>query len=148
MSKYVENFASKLDWAMPFQRTGGFPLDRTNLFDSYDDAVLYATKGADSRGLSGTSYVGQIIVVYENDSVSAYIITANRSLSKLASTTASGDLAGDVVTLQTKVSDLTETVDQLSQTLLELDDAYKAADVETLNNAKEYTDNVVSWGSF
>ena len=33
MANYKENFASKLDWAMPFQRTGAFPLDRSNLFE-------------------------------------------------------------------------------------------------------------------
>ena len=42
MSDYVENFTSKLDWAKPFQRTGAFPLDRSDLFSSYEDALKYA----------------------------------------------------------------------------------------------------------
>lgn len=83
MANYVESFASKLDWAMPFQRTGKFPLDRTDLFSSYDDAVKYAAgnvENPDSRGLCGTSYVGQIITVFENDTVTVYKINANRTL--------------------------------------------------------------------
>ena len=107
MANYVENFASKLDWAMPFQRTGAFPLDRTNLFSSYEDAVKYALgTGEDSRKLGGTSYVGQIITVFENDSVIAYLIGSSRELIRLAATSASGDLQQDVLTLQSKVSKL------------------------------------------
>jgi hypothetical protein len=61
MAEYIENVTSqtsKLDWAFPFQRTGAFPLDRSSLFSSIEDAQLYAAGGADSRGLSGSSYVG------------------------------------------------------------------------------------------
>lgn len=84
MSSYVEEFKGKLDFPKAFQRTGKFPLDRTDLFSSYTDAVLYA-KGdratPDSRGLCGTSYIGQIITVYENDVVTVYKINADRSIS-------------------------------------------------------------------
>lgn len=83
MANYSEIFSKSLDWQMPFARTGRFPLDRTDLFSTYDDAVKYA-KGddadPDSRGLQGTSYVGQIITVYENDIVTVYKITAQRTL--------------------------------------------------------------------
>ena len=80
----IEIFSSKLDWAMPFQRTGKFPLDRTDLFISYADAVKYA-KGdltdPDERGLCGTSYVGQIItVIDDSNNVTAYKINADRTL--------------------------------------------------------------------
>lgn len=89
---YTENFNSKLDWAMPFQRTGKFPLDRTQLFSSYDDAVAYAKgDGSDSRKLGGTSYVGQIIVVVENGQVLAYKIDADRTISPLNSDTTVSD---------------------------------------------------------
>ena len=86
MANYVENFASKLDFAMPFQRTGKFPLDRTDLFSSYADAVKYAagdTADPDSRALCGTSYVGQVITVFENDVVTVYKIGANRQLESI-----------------------------------------------------------------
>lgn len=89
---YTENFNSKLDWAMPFQRTGKFPLDRTQLFSSYDDAVAYAKgDGSDSRKLGGTSYIGQIIVVVENDQVLVYKIDADRTISPLNSNTVTSD---------------------------------------------------------
>jgi hypothetical protein len=91
MSEYIENVTlgtSKLDWAFPFQRTGAFPLDRSSLFSSYEDAILYATGGADSRGLSGSSYVGQSISIYnaDTDTVTLYVIETDRSLKEVGST--------------------------------------------------------------
>lgn len=83
---YVENFNSKIDFPKPFQRTGKFPLDRSELFSSYADAVKYAAgnrQDPDSRGLCGTSYVGQTITVYENDVVTDYKILPNRTLQKI-----------------------------------------------------------------
>lgn len=107
---------SKLDWASSFQRTGKFPLDRSAMFASYADALAYAKQdGTDSRQLGGTSYVGQIVVVYgpgsdgSTEEVAAYVISAvgsSPSLKKLAETTASGDLAADVAALQGKVGTL------------------------------------------
>ena len=84
-NSYQEVFTSKVDFPKPFQRTGKFPLDRTDMFSSYEDAVKYAKgdrKDPDSRGLCGTSYVGQTITVYENNSVSDYKIMADRTLRK------------------------------------------------------------------
>jgi len=87
MASYVESFASKLDWAMPFQRTGAFPIDRTDLFSSLADAKKYAkgnVNDPDSRGLAGSSYIGQIITVYENDLVTVYKIDPNRDISPVS----------------------------------------------------------------
>lgn len=116
---------SKLDWASSFQRTGKFPLDRSAMFASYADALAYAKQdGTDSRQLGGTSYVGQVIVVYgpgqdgSTEEVSAYIISAvgaGAILTKLASTTASGDLASDVATLQGKVGQVEGKVTALEE---------------------------------
>lgn len=86
MANYNENFSNYLAWAMPFARTGQFPLDRTDLFSSYADAVKYAAGNPadpDSRELYATSYVGQIITVYENDVVTVYKINADRSLGEV-----------------------------------------------------------------
>ena len=85
-NSYVENFPSPIDFPKPFQRTGKFPLDRTELFSSYEDAVKYAAgnrEDPDSRGLCGTSYVGQTITVYENGVVNDYKILSDRSLRKV-----------------------------------------------------------------
>ena len=83
----VVDKTSKLDWAFPFQRTGAFPLDRSSLFSSYADAVLYASGGEDERGLSGSSYVGQPISVYdaETTSITLYVIQTDRSLKEVGS---------------------------------------------------------------
>lgn len=146
---YIENFTSKLDWAMPFQRTGKFPLDRSTIFSSYEDALLYAGQGQysiakgdgtvvtkDSRELGGTSYIGQIIAVYGNnqegtaEEVAAYIITAvgaSASLMKLAQTTATGDFATDIQNLQTSLSDLegrVKTVEDLVKTIKDTNTTY------------------------
>ena len=80
MAEYILDVikqTSKLDWAFPFQRTGAFPLDRSSVFSSYDDAVLYASgEGLDERKLGGSSYVGQPISVYSADTntVTLYVI--------------------------------------------------------------------------
>ena len=130
MAEYIENVlnqTSKLDWAFPFERKGQFPIDRSALFSSLADAQAYAVgDGSDERKLGGTSYVGQIISVYEASNepaepgeegsvsqVNAYIITPARSLMKLASTTASGDIAADVATLQGEVNTLISDLDTL-----------------------------------
>ena len=87
MASYIDN-PSKLDWAMSFQRTGTFPLDRSSMFASLVDAQNYAKgDGSDSRDLGGTSYVGQVISVYENDVVTVYKINADRSLGEVGKAT-------------------------------------------------------------
>ena len=87
MASYIDN-PSKLDWAMSFQRTGTFPLDRSSMFASLVDAQNYAKgDGSDSRALGGTSYVGQVISVYENDVVTIYKINADRSLGEVGKAT-------------------------------------------------------------
>lgn len=87
MASYVDNFKNnKLDWAMPFQRTGQFPLDRTDLFYSLGDAEAYAKgDGTDERELGGSSYIGQIITVFASNSVNVYKINANRQLEEISS---------------------------------------------------------------
>lgn len=124
MAEYIHdvlNQTSKLDWAFPFQRTGAFPLDRSLLFSSLADATAYALgDGSDERELGGTSYVGQIISVYEAAteeggaaSANAYIITPARGLLKLAATTASGDVTADIANLQGQVAALLSDVEAL-----------------------------------
>ena len=62
---YVENIKSIMQWGNSFERQGNFPLDRTDLHISYDDAVLYAKGDAsDSRKLGKLAYIGQTITVW------------------------------------------------------------------------------------
>ena len=128
MAEYTEKFTSKLDWAMPFQRTGDFPLDRTSMFSSYADALAYAKRdGTDSRQLGGTSYVGQPITVYGKgvdgitDEVSLYIITAvgsSASLQKLAQSSPAGDYAADIAALQARCSELEADIVEINGKLV------------------------------
>lgn len=87
----VVNQTSKLDWAFAFQRTGAFPIDRSSLFSSFADAEAYARGDkSDARELGGSSYIGQPVSVYdeENNTVSLYIIDADRTLKEVGSGTA------------------------------------------------------------
>lgn len=115
MSEYildVKSQTSKVDWAFPFQRTGPFPIDRSSVFSSLSDAEKYANGLDDERKLGGTSYIGQIISVYEagdTPMVSAYIIGPARALLKLAATTATGDISQDIIRLERLISEKAST---------------------------------------
>lgn len=70
---YTENISSILKWGNSFQRQFDFPLDRTSMHSSYEDAVRYARgeKGlksgnyeADERELWKLAYIGQTITVW------------------------------------------------------------------------------------
>lgn len=155
MAEYIENVVaqtSKLDWAFPFERKGQFPLDRSALFSSLADANKYAAgDGTDERKLGGTSYVGQVISVYEAAeeekpaSVNAYIITPTRSLLKLASTTATGDIANDIDVLDGRVSALEKTIaamytnEQIDEKLKALEDAIALLPTEDTNTTYTFT---------
>ena len=115
MASYVDN-GNKLDWALPFQRTGNFPIDRSSMFSSYADAVKYAAGNAsnpDSRGLQGSSYVGQIITVFENNIVNVYKINADRTLSAI------GGGSGGIDVYET-----TATINSQSTRIFFTDEAY------------------------
>ena len=111
MAEYILDVVketSKLDWAFAFQRTGAFPLDRSSLFSSIEDAQAYALGGGtDERKLGGTSYVGQPISVYdaESNSVTLYIIDTNRSLKEVGSTTPGDGISIEVVDGQLQLKD-------------------------------------------
>lgn len=131
MAEYILDVmsqTSKLDWAFPFQRTGAFPIDRSAVFSSLADAQNYALgvnegeEAKDERKLGGTSYVGQIISVYEAPegedgvaSVNAYIITPTRQLLKLAATTVSGDIVTDVTNLQEEVNVVIQNITNIEE---------------------------------
>lgn len=192
MANYIESFKSKMDWGNTFVRTGAFPLDRSSMFSSYEDAVAYAKgDGSDSRGLGRTAYVGQVISVYENGKVSVYKINEDRSLegigggnssltsftvvdgkvveatedkigqiiyitegsedypagpyivtgdgtvAKIGTTTASGDLAGDVSTLQGQVGSLQSSVSGLNDKVssLESDNSTNKTNISNLQTS-------------
>ncbi len=87
---------------MNIQRGNPIPLDDSSVYYSKATMEAYAKSGV-------TAYVGQIITLVDeaNKTCEAYIISNEAgTLVKLAQTTASGDLASDVATLQGQVADL------------------------------------------
>lgn len=111
MSEYifdVVNQTSKLDWAFAFQRTGAFPLDRSSLFSSLADAEAYA-KGdkTDERELGGSSYVGQPVSIYdaESNTVSLYIIEADRTLKEVGSAPLGDNVSIEIVNDKVQLKD-------------------------------------------
>ncbi len=93
MASFTDNYNGKVaNWSSPFQRTSAFPLDRTSMFDSVEDAQKYALgDGSDKRGLGAAAHIGQIITVFENDVVTVYKIEANRTIAEVGKAT---DLSG------------------------------------------------------
>ena len=89
------------DVGVSINRTNPLPLDKNAVFESYDKALEYA------QGV--LAYPGQFIAVVGETEVVGYLITTagtGATLVKLAQTSASGDLASDVATLQTQVNAL------------------------------------------
>lgn len=100
----------KLNFSTSFNPTSAFPIDARSYFESLE-AAQQAAATAEAAGSSNTTYYfGQILTVNEGGAVAAYQITNAKALQKLASTTSSGDLAGDVATLQSKVGALETAV--------------------------------------
>lgn len=95
----------KMDFQLGFKRADAFALDPSSVFFSKADADLYAAGGADSRGLGGTSYIGQIITVVENDVVTPYVIKADGTLSAIG-----GDVAADLSAITERLDGLSDLV--------------------------------------
>ena len=96
---------------MNIQRGNPIPLDDSSVYYSRATMETYAKTGV-------TAYVGQIVTLVDetNKTCEAYMI-ANEAgaLARLASTTASGDLASDVATLQGQVADLISRVGKAAE---------------------------------
>ena len=144
---FVDNFG-KLDWALEFNRTGTFPLDRSTMFSSYADALAYAKMdGTDSRQIGGTAYIGQLIAVYgpgvdgSTQEVAAYIITAvgeGATLQKLAQSSASGDYGEDIANLQAAVGAIQGDITAIEGSI------YSDAEQRTLKEATSSTPGFMS----
>lgn len=126
---------------LSIRRGNPFPVDEYSVWYDMDELNTYAQT-------SPVAYVGQV-VVYVNEAAStveAYVIQSTAgTLTKLASTTASGDLTQDVQELQGKVSaleasvgtkggDSTVTATNLWAAIDEIVAAYTAADTAISNN--------------
>lgn len=96
---------------MNIQRGNPIPLDDSSVYYSKATMETYAKSGV-------TAYVGQIITLVDeaNKTCEAYMISnEDGTLVKLAQTTASGDLASDVTTLQGQVANLISKVGKAAE---------------------------------
>lgn len=100
----ILNDAAYMALPMNIKRGNPIPLDTTAVWYNKTELETYAASGA-------TAYVGQVLTLIADGKAEAYIISNEAgTLVKLAQTTATGDLASDVVTLQTQVNDLVKKV--------------------------------------
>lgn len=96
----ILNDAAYMALPMNIKRGNPIPLDTTAVWYDKTELETYAASGA-------TAYVGQILTLYADSKCEAYMISNEAgTLVKLAQTTASGDLAHDVATLQGQVNNL------------------------------------------
>lgn len=100
----IMNDAAYMGFPLSIKRGNPAPVDTTAVWYNKAELETYAKSGA-------TAYVGQILTLIADNKCEAYMISNEAgTLIKLASTTASGDLASDVSTLQSQVASLIEKV--------------------------------------
>lgn len=105
----IKNDAAYMALPMNIKRGNPIPLDTTAVWYNKTELETYAASGA-------TAYVGQILTLVADSKCEAYMISNEAgTLIKLAATTASGDLASDVATLQGQVADLISKVGTAAQ---------------------------------
>ena len=116
---------------MNIKRGNPIPLDTTAVWYDKTELNKYAASGA-------TAYVGQILTLCADNKCEAYMISNEAgTLIKLASTTTSGDLAGDVATLQGQVTNLISKVGKAADGEVAATGLYKEiADVLAIANGK------------
>lgn len=101
--------AAYMGFPLSIKRGNPAPVDTTAVWYNKTELETYAVSGA-------TAYVGQILTLVADNKCEAYMISNEAgTLIKLASTTASGDLASDVATLQGQVADLISKVGNAAQ---------------------------------
>lgn len=94
--------AAKWDVAVAIARTNPLPIDANSVFDSFENLTTYAQSNP-------LAYPGQIVSVLGETEIAAYLIKTvgeGALISKLASSSASGDVAHDVEVLQTQVANI------------------------------------------
>lgn len=105
----ILNDAAYMGFPLSIKRGNPAPVDTTAVWYNKTELETYAKSGA-------TAYVGQILTLVTDSKCEAYMISNEAgTLIKLASTTASGDLASDVATLQGQVANLINKVGSATQ---------------------------------
>lgn len=105
----ILNDAAYMGFPLSIKRGNPAPVDTTAVWYDKTELETYAASGA-------TAYVGQILTLVNGGSCEAYMVSNEAgTLIKLAATTASGDLASDVATLQGQVADLISKVGKAAE---------------------------------
>ena len=127
----IMNDAAYMGFPLSIKRGNPAPVDTTAVWYNKTELETYAQSGA-------TAYVGQVLTLVADGKCEAYMISNEAgTLIKLASTTASGDLASDVATLQSQVADLIEKVGVPAQGETEASGLFAQIDaLQTLANSK------------
>ena len=127
----IKNDAAYMGFPLSIKRGNPAPVDTTAVWYNKTELETYAATGA-------TAYVGQILTLVADSKCEAYMISNEAgTLVKLAQTTASGDLAHDVATLQGQVADLISKVGAKAGADTEATGLYKEiADVLAVANGK------------
>lgn len=127
----IMNDAAYMGFPLSIKRGNPAPVDTTAVWYNKTELETYAASGA-------TAYVGQILTLVADSKCEAYMISNEAgTLIKLAQTTASGDLAHDVATLQGQVADLISKVGAKAGADTEATGLYKEiADVLAVANGK------------
>lgn len=111
MATIVDKNAAYMALPMNIKRGNPIPLDTTAVWSDLTELTTYAKTGA-------TAYVGQILTLVAGGKCEAYMIAdANGTLTKLAQTTASGDLASDVAALQTAVASCLRSIESTDNSI-------------------------------
>lgn len=71
---YNEVVERQILWKAPFKRNNAFPLDRSSIFTSYGEMEEYAKSTKENPHSKGVPYVGQVVVVSDNNGVKVYSI--------------------------------------------------------------------------
>lgn len=123
--------AAYMGFPLSIKRGNPAPVDTTAVWYNKTELETYAATGA-------TAYVGQILTLVADNKCEAFMISNEAgTLIKLAQTTASGDLAHDVATLQGQVADLISKVGAKAGADTEATGLYKEiADVLAVANGK------------
>lgn len=127
----IMNDAAYMGFPLSIKRGNPAPVDTTAVWYSKTELETYAKSGA-------TAYVGQVLTLVADGKCEAYMISNEAgTLIKLASTTASGDLASDVATLQTQVANLIEKVGAPAEGEMEASGLFaQISALQTLVNSK------------
>lgn len=105
----IMNDAAYMGFPLSIKRGNPAPVDTTAVWYNKTELETYAATGA-------TAYVGQILTLVADSKCEAFMISNEAgTLIKLAQTTASGDLARDVATLQGQVADLISKVGKAAE---------------------------------